>query len=134
MKSIIYLLGLTLLLSTNYNQQKKLKESKFQAEIKQNADSVEYELLIFDSGFESFLAKVPYSKEFYGNDYYKGWNIRYVTEWNLRASNPLKYGSFYESQIDYRSNIDYGVDLNYKLYYYFQYIEKEHGIILIKRK
>lgn len=134
MKTIIYLIGLTIIFSTTFNQQKQVKKSKYQAEIKQNSDSLEYELIIFDSGFETYLAKVPHSKDFYGNDYYRNWNIRYVSEWNLRASNPLKYGAFYESTIDYQASIDYGLDLNYKLYYYFQYIKDVHGIVLIKRK
>jgi len=60
--------------------------------------------------------------------------VLYVSEWNARALNPLKYGDFYETQIDYQSNIDYGIDLNFKLYQYFQFIEKEYGITLIKRK
>ena len=110
------------------------EKTKGKAEIKQNADSVEYELLVFDSGFETYLAKVPYSKEYHTNEYYKNWNIRYVTEWNVRALNPMRYGSFYESKIDYQSNIDYGLDLNFKLYHYFRYIEDTHGIVLIKRK
>ncbi len=36
----------------------------------------------------------------------------------------------YDSYIDYNPNIDYGLDLNYKLYYYFRYFEEKHGIRL----
>lgn len=134
MKTIIYLLGFTILFATNFNQQKQIEKPKLSAEIKQSTDSVEYDLIIFDIGFESYLATIPYTKNFYTNNYLKNWNLRYVTEWNVRAINPLQYGSFYENQIDYQSNIDYGLDLNFKLYQYFQFIEKKHKVILVQRK
>lgn len=134
MKTIIYILGLLLTYSIAFGPQKKETQNKQKAELKLVSDSTEYDLLIFDPGFETFLAKVPHDKEFYGNNYLKNWNLQYVAEWNLRALNPARYGSFYENQIDYQANIDYGLDLNYKLYEYFQYIEEKYGIILLKRK
>lgn len=127
-------MGLSLIFMMNLNPQAKEKHKKLQLETKLATDSVEYDLLVFEPGFEAFLAKVPYSKEFYGDEYYKSWNLLYVSEWNARALNPLKYGDFYETQIDYEAQIDYGLDLNFKLYQYFQFIEKEYGIILLKRK
>ncbi len=36
-----------------------------------------------------------------------------------------------DSYIDYRPNIDYGLDLNYKLYYYFKYFEERNNIRLL---
>src|SRR6056297_1025463 len=96
-------------------------------------DSTEYELLVFDSGFENYLATVP-PKDFYSNEYYKNWNIQYCSEWNRRHQSPFRYGDFYETQINYDPSADYGIDLNYKLYYYFQYIEDKYGIVLINRK
>ncbi|MEE4198972.1 MAG: DUF6146 family protein [Bacteroidales bacterium] len=97
-------------------------------------DSIEYELLIFDPGFDNYLATVPHPKDHYSNDYYRNWNIQYCSEWNKRHQNPFKYGDFYETHIDYDPSVDYGIDFNYKLYYYFQYIEDKYGIVLIKRK
>ncbi len=108
----------------------KITIEKAQEEIPD--DSTEYELLIMDPKFDSFLVTQP-SKEFYSNDYYKLWNVQYVTEWNIRHANPLKYGDFFENHIDYNTNIDYGIDLNYKLYNYFLFIDKEYGIKLIHR-
>lgn len=134
MKTIIVALGMLMSLSVIVNPQKNDQKNKNKAEIKQSNDSIEYELLVFDSGFETFLAKLPYSKDFYSNDYYKNWNLSYVTEWNIRALNPARYGTFYENQIDYQSNVDYGLDLNFKLYHYFLYIEEKYGITLVQRK
>ncbi|MGM0503072.1 MAG: DUF6146 family protein [Bacteroidota bacterium] len=97
-------------------------------------DSTEYELLVFDSGFENYLATIPHPKDFYSNEYYRSWNIQYCNEWNRRHQNPFRYGDFYETHINYDPSVDYGIDLNYKLYYYFQYIEDKYGIVLIRRK
>lgn len=96
-------------------------------------DSVEYEIIIFDAKFDVYLASIAKPMEFYSNDYYRSWNIRYVQVWNERHSNPLKYGDFYESSIDYDASTDYGLELNYKLYNYFRFVEDEYNINLIQR-
>jgi hypothetical protein len=104
--------------------------------VKNNAedekDSVEYELIVLDPKFESWLATQP-SPHFYSQQYYESWNRLYVSEWNHRHNNPLRYGSFYATYIDYDPHIDYGLELNYRLYYYFRFIEDEYGIVLIPR-
>lgn len=97
-------------------------------------DSVEYELIVFDPGFDTFLATQPYPKWYYSNEYYRNWNIQYSTEWNIRYNNPLQYGTFYETDIPYDASIDYGLDFNFTLYQYFQFVEKEYGIKLIRRR
>lgn len=98
----------------------------------ENTDSTEYELLFLDSGFESWLATQP-PANYYSQRYYENWNRRYVTEWNHRHSSPLRYGDFYQTEINYDPNTDYGLKLNYRLYYYFRFIEKEYGILLVQR-
>jgi len=100
----------------------------------ENADSTEYELLVFDPSFETFLATQPYPEWYYSDDYYRNLNIQYVSEWNYRHDNPLVYGNFYETKIDYNPNVDYGLELNYRLYQYFRFIEKEYGIVLIANR
>lgn len=100
----------------------------------ENEDSTEYELIVFDPAYETFLQTQPYPKWYYSNDYYQYWNYQYVIEWNYRYTNPEVYGDFYENMIDYDLNVDYGLDLNYRLYQYFQFIEKQYGIVLIPRK
>ena len=97
-------------------------------------DSTKYELIVFDPGYETFLISQAKPKWYYSNDYYKSWNIQYVTEWNYRYQNPHRYGDFYETEINYNPSEDYGIDLNYRLYQYFRFIEKEYGIVLISRR
>ncbi|MBP8789876.1 MAG: hypothetical protein KBH01_00430 [Breznakibacter sp.] len=96
-------------------------------------DSLEYELLVMDSGYDRFLLTEAQPKNFYSNDYYRSWNIRYVAEWNMRCNNPRQYGSFYVTPIDYSPHVDYGLELNYRLYNYFLFIERQYRIVLIPR-
>jgi hypothetical protein len=95
-------------------------------------DSTEYELIVLDPKFDSWLATQP-PANYYSQQYYENWNQRYVTEWNYRHDNPIRYGNFFETRIDYDPNTDYVLELNYKLYYYFRFIEDEYGIVLVQR-
>ena len=82
--------------------------------------------------FESYIATKP-SAQFYSQQYYENWNMQYVIEWNIRHRNTLRYGGFYETEINYNSMEEYGLDLNYRLYYYFQFIKDKYGIVLVER-
>ncbi|MCF8226865.1 MAG: DUF6146 family protein [Bacteroidales bacterium] len=97
------------------------------------SDSVEYQLIVFDPGYETYLLSQP-QMEYYSQEYYEFWNHRYVTEWNLRHSQSLLYGDIYETYIDYNRNTDYGLELNYRLYYYFRFFEQEYGVDLLPEK
>lgn len=96
-------------------------------------DSLEYELLVLDPGYDAFLMMQP-PAEFHSQSYYENWNHQYVLEWNSRHRNPLRYGDFYQTEIHYDPHEDYGLELNYQLYYYFLFIEQNYGIKLIRRR
>lgn len=96
-------------------------------------DSVEYELIVMDPGYESYLLSQPHM-EYYSQHYYEMWNYRYVMEWNYRHGQPLTYGDIYETYIDYHNDIDYGLELNYRLYYYFRFFEQKNGVDLLPEK
>lgn len=134
---LFFAMGLLAISATSCKTTKKTNVPDQQVELKKpdhetSEDSTEYELIIMDSRFQSWLATKP-SVNFYSQPYYENWNHRYVTEWNHRHSNPIQYGDFYQTRIDYDQNTDYGLELNYKLYYYFRFIEKEYGIVLVPR-
>lgn len=99
-------------------------------EMSSNNDSTEYSLIVFDTGYESYLLSRP-SANLHSQQYYEHWNERYVREWNMRRRAPSQYGSFYDTEIYYDTKEDYGLELNYRLYYYFQFIKDEYGIVLI---
>jgi hypothetical protein len=91
-------------------------------------DSLGYEIIITDIGFETYLNTIPKPMNFYSQEYYETKNYFYVTEWNIRARNPLRYRSdIYENQIDYDFNVDYGLEVNYKLYNYFKFVEFKYN-------
>jgi hypothetical protein len=94
-------------------------------------DSIEYELVVFDPGFEIFLVAQP-PMEYFSEHYYKMWNIQYVTEWNYRLA-AMPNSNLYETSIDYNPNTEYGIKLEYQLYYFFRYFEKANHITLISR-
>jgi hypothetical protein len=95
-----------------------------------NADSIEYKLIVLDPGFDSWLAAKP-PMDFYSKEYYELKNRLYVTEWNYRYQQALRYGDLYENIIDYDFNTDYGLEMNYRLYYYFRFFEETNHIKLL---
>jgi hypothetical protein len=86
-------------------------------------DSVEYELIIFDAKFETWYALHNSPSHYRSSEYYEGWNSRYVSAWNQNARDPRK-NWFFEHIVGYDPTIDYGFELNHKLFYYFLYVEK----------
>lgn len=86
-------------------------------------DSLQYEIIIIDNGFKPYLKTIAKPMDFYSKNYYETKNRFYVSEWNRRVRNPWNYdSSIYENKIDYDFNIDYGLEVNYKLYNYFQFV------------
>lgn len=105
-------------------------KSSGSAEIKADAasDSTEYELVVFDPGFETWLLMKP-SME-HSLEYYKGRNSIYVGEWNHRYMNPRWYKGRYESYIDYEPARNYGLEFERRLFYYFKYFEETNRVSL----
>ena len=91
-------------------------------------DSLEYEIIIIDPGYSYFLHAIAKPEGYYSQSYLENKNQFLVSEYNSRVLNPRRYDpSIYEQQIDYRAGIDYGYDVNYKLYNYFVYLAHEYG-------
>jgi len=87
-------------------------------------DKLEYEILIIEPGFNFWLASRAKPEGYYGQSYLENRNRLFVTEWNNRVFQPQRYASnLYEMQIDYQAHIDYGYEVNYKLYNYFIYFQ-----------
>ena len=83
-------------------------------------DSLEYEIIIIDPGFNFFLNSMAKPEGFYSQNYLEARNRVWVIEWNNRFRNPQRFdSSIYENNIDYQSNVDYGYEVNYKLFNYF---------------
>jgi len=87
-------------------------------------DKLEYEIIIIEPGFNFWLQSVAKPEGYYSQSFLEGRNWLYVVEWNNRVLDPQRYNpNLYELQIDYNPSIDYGYEVNYKLYYYFIYFQ-----------
>ena len=90
-------------------------------------DSLEYEVIIIDPGFNIWLNSVARPRGFYSQSVLENRNIFFVSEYNRRVLEPFRYNpSLYEMRIDYQSNINYGYEVNYLLYNYFMYFQREY--------
>lgn len=90
-------------------------------------DSLEYEIMIIEPGFDSWLISQP-PRGFYGQSFLELKNRSFVSEFNSRVLNPGRYShKLYSEQINYDPTIDYGYEVNYLLYNYFVYFQEEYN-------
>lgn len=133
MKKIVYILVVISLLVFSCGTQQKTTTAQTAKEepVRIANDSLEYEIIIIDIGFSSYLASRAKPMSFYSQNFLETRNRVYVSEWNRRAMNPSQYNSnIYENVIDYQSNIDYGLEVNYKLFWYFQFAQEKYKMRL----
>jgi len=97
----------------------------------QKSDSTEFEIIVIDPGFESWFVKNRKQPWYHTKEILEVKNWQYVIAWNQKVMDGrfqmLNPRNPFEQQIDYDRNTDYGMDVNYKLYYYFKYIEDTWG-------
>jgi hypothetical protein len=94
-------------------------------------DSLEYEIIIIDIGFNAFLNSIAQPEGFYSQNYLESRNRIWVQEWNNRARNPQQFSTnIYENIIDFLPSIDYGYDVNYKLFNYFLFAQQKYKMSL----
>lgn len=95
-------------------------------------DSTSYELIVMDPGFETWFLTRSKPAWFHSLQYYENWNRQYVLEWNMKATSP-RHSRIFETIIGYDPTVDYGLEINHKLFYYFMYVENELGIPVLPR-
>lgn len=136
MKNLIYILVTVSLLIFSCGTQQKTTSSKNQTKQEEQPvrianDSLEYEIIIIDIGFNNYLATRAMPMSYYSQDFLETRNRVYVSEWNNRAMNPSRFDtSIYENVIDYQPNVDYGLEVNYKLFWYFQFAQRKYNMRL----
>ena len=104
--------------------------SKTSAKLTQDSiDSTEYDILIIDFQFDQwYLINYSPAKD-HSNDYYRTKNLIAVANWNDYYRTD-RYSRIIDSYIDYWPNIDYGIEVNRKLFWYFKYIKENYRIRL----
>ncbi len=92
-----------------------------------SSDKTEYEILIIEPGFYTWLNSIAKPEGYYSQSFLENRNYLMVLEWNRRVLQPMQFNpNLYELQIDYTQNIDYGYEVNYKLYNYFIYFQRKY--------
>lgn len=130
MKRLLYYLAIGLFIvgcATTTKTTANTDDALPEGAVKIANEELEYEIIIIDPGFDTYLVSIAKPAHYYSQKYYETKNHFYVTEWNNRALNPMRYNAnIYENQIDYDFNVDYGLDVNYKLFNYFKFVEYKY--------
>ncbi|WP_299677597.1 DUF6146 family protein [uncultured Tenacibaculum sp.] len=135
MKTKLYyiFLGLAIILFiSNCNTPKKISNSEIKEEpVVIKNDSLEYEIIILDIGFNQYLNTIAQPVGYYTQAYLENRNRFLVPIWNSRVSDPTRFNpNIYQNIIDYNANINYGYDVNYKLFNYFQFAQRKYRMTL----
>lgn len=94
-------------------------------------EALEYEVIIIDPGYSTWLASRALPRNYYSQKYLETKNQFYITEWNNRVMQPQRYNpQLYEMTIDYQPTIDYGYEVNYLIYNYMIYFQNSYKQIL----
>lgn len=91
------------------------------------SDDTTYEIIIIEPGFNAWLVSTARPEGYYSQNFLETRNQILVQNWNLRVLQPQTYDpNLYELRIDYDPNVDYGYEVNYKLYNYFVYFQLKY--------
>ncbi|KAF2517711.1 DUF6146 family protein [Flavobacterium foetidum] len=130
MKKIVFILIIILTViacstaSKNIADNSQPRKAKSGDTVRIANDSLEYEVIIIDNGFNTWLASRALPRNYYTLAYLENKNYQYVTEWNNRVLQPHRYNpNLYEMTIDYRPEIHYGYEVNYLIYNYMIYFQ-----------
>ena len=115
MKNLIFILFLLVSLSS-YSQKSDTTVIK--------NDSLEYQIIIVDPMFNTWLIGNARPSGYYRIGYLETHNKYSVADWNVKflSSNNKDIYQFY---IDYDPNVRYGYEVNYLLFNYFQYFRNK---------
>ncbi|QTV05619.1 DUF6146 family protein [Faecalibacter bovis] len=95
-------------------------------------DNGEYDIIVFDPQYDIFLKSIARPKTYNTYEFYKSKNRMYTSIWNQRHMMPSVYDqNLYAVSIDLDSNVDYGLDFEYKLFNFFQFIEWKYKVRLM---
>lgn len=130
MKNILYLaLALIFVYSCATTKSKDLEGTASTNDTVRIAnDSLEYEIIIIEPGFSTFLNSIAKPEGYYSQNYLENKNQFLVTDYNQRVLQSQRYNpDLYPWQIDYDRNTDYGYEVNYKLYNYFVFFSRKYN-------
>ncbi|MBW8241541.1 hypothetical protein K1F50_01930 [Muricauda oceani] len=110
------------------SEEKAVFDSNDEEPVEIADDETEYEIIIIEPGFNTWLNSIARPEGYYSQSYMENRNAIMVTNWNQRVLNPMRWNpNLYEMQINYDPSIDYGYEVNYKLYNYFIYFQRKYN-------
>jgi hypothetical protein len=130
MKNFIYILLLGLFIySCGSSRNRNLGDSQMNEDTVRIAnDSLEYEIIIIEPGFNLFINSIAKPEGYYSQQYLENKNRILVSDYNQRVRQPQVYNSdLYLQEINYDPNIDYGYEVNYLLYNYFVFFSRHYN-------
>ena len=91
-------------------------------------DSLEYEIIVIEPGFNLFINSIAKPRGYYSQSYLENKNKFLVQEYNSRVTQPFRFNSnLYIQEINYDNFVDYGYEVNYMLYNYFVFFSREYN-------
>ena len=115
---------LFLVFSTSVNTM--AQKTEVQDTIRIANHKIEYEIIILETGFDSWLTTNAKPIHYYSEQFLKTKNRVYVANWNSRVLGAFNR-DLYNFQIDYDYGIDYGIEVNHTLYNYFLFFEQKYN-------
>ncbi len=127
---IILFLAASLISCSTQKQGTKqvFKDSKMNTDtIRIANDSLEYEIVIVEPGFNAWLASQR-PRGYFGLNYLDQRNDFYIIIYNMRVNDPMGFDqNLYPFRINYEMDVDYGYEVNYLLYHYFLFFEDKYN-------
>lgn len=129
MKNLIYLFSIVVFIISCSSASKSIvytseKTTNLSDTVRIANEELEYEVIIIDGGFNSWLNSVAQPRGFYSESFLENRNRIWVAEWNNRFLQPNRYNTnLYQMQINYNFGIKYGYEVNYLIYNYLTYFQ-----------
>ena len=109
-------------------EEKALFDSNTAEAVEISDGKTAYEITIIEPGFHTWLLSIARPEGYYSQSFLEHRNALMVSTWNQRVMQPGRYNpNLYEMQINYDPQIDYGYEVNYKLYNYFIYFQRKYN-------
>jgi len=90
-------------------------------------DDLEYEVIIIEPGFNQWLA-TRNPRGFNNQSWLETRNNTLVIEYNNRVQDPQKFDpNLYTQQIYYNRSVDYGYEVNYLLWNWFEFFQERNN-------
>lgn len=117
------------LLAISCTSQKEVTTDKSSTKVV--SDTSGYDVLIIDPEFDRWYS-MRFSQSMDRSDqYYSSMNDLAARNWNDYYHRG-RYNRIIDSYLNYNPAIEYGIETNRKLYWYFKFVEERYGIRLLR--